>query len=118
MRAMAREQEKLLYQLQADFCQTLADPTRLEILYLLGERPRAVKDLVAATGQRQAKISQHLSVMCQRDIVRTERVGTAVLYSLADPHILEACHITRKLLLQRLAHQGSLANGIITTQTG
>jgi DNA-binding transcriptional ArsR family regulator len=112
---MEREQEKQLFQLQADLCQVLADPTRLEILYLLGERPKAVKDLVAATGQRQAKISQHLSVMRQRDIVRTERVGTIVLYSLANPRILEACHITRELLLERLMHQGSLASTIIIT---
>jgi ArsR family transcriptional regulator, virulence genes transcriptional regulator len=67
------------------------------------------KDLVEATGQRQAKISQHLTIMRQRGIVRTERQGTEIRYSLADPRILEACRITREVLLQQLMEQANLA---------
>lgn len=106
---MEREREQELFRLQALLCQTLADPTRLEILYLLSERPRAVKDLVEATGQRQAKISQHLALMRQRGIVRAERAGVGMHYSLADARIVEACRITRALLLDQLTRQGALA---------
>lgn len=106
---MEREQERRLYQLQAELCYVLADPTRLELLAWLSEGPRPVKDLIEATGQRQAKISQHLAVMRQRGILRAERNGTEMHYSVADPRILEACHITRAVLLQQLAAQGELA---------
>ncbi len=106
---MEREREEQLYRLQADLCQTLADSTRLKLLSLLGERPRAVKDLVEATGERQAKISQHLAIMRQRGIVRTQRIGTEIHYSLADARLLEACRITREVLLQLLTHQANLA---------
>ncbi len=106
---MEQEREEQLYRLQADLCQVLAEPTRLKLLTLLGERPRPVKDLVEATGQRQAEISQHLSIMRQRGIVCTERQGTEMHYSLADPRILEACRITREVLLQQLTQQASLA---------
>jgi ArsR family transcriptional regulator, virulence genes transcriptional regulator len=106
---MEQEREDQLYRLQAELCQALADPTRLKLLALLGERPRAVKDLVEATGERQAKISQHLAIMRQRGIVATQRAGTEVHYSLTDPRILEACHITREVLLQQLTRQASLA---------
>jgi ArsR family transcriptional regulator, virulence genes transcriptional regulator len=106
---MDQEREEQLYRLQADLCQALADPTRLKLLSLIGERPRAVKELVEATGERQAKISQHLAIMRQRGIVHTQRVGTEVHYSLADPRILVACHITREVLLQQLTRQASLA---------
>jgi ArsR family transcriptional regulator len=54
------------------------------------------------TGERQAKISQHLAIMRQR-------AGTEVHYSLADARILEACHITREILLEQLTRQASLA---------
>ena len=114
---MEQEQERQLYQLQAELCQVLADPTRLEILHLLGEQPRAVKELVSATGQRQAKISQHLSILRQRNIVRTERVGAEVRYSLAIPHILDACHITREILLQQLDQQRQLATQLLPAGT-
>ena len=113
---MDMEREEQLYRMQADLCQALADPTRLKLLNLLGERPRAVKDLVEATGERQAKISQHLAIMRQRGIVHTKRVGTEVHYSLADQRILEACHITREVLLQQLMQQGSLAVPLVTTK--
>src|SRR5215831_15344959 len=107
---MDQEREEQLYRLQADLCQALADPTRLKLLTLLGEKPRAVKDLVEATGERQAKISQHLAIMRQRGIVHTQRVGTEMHYSLADERILEACHITREILLEQLIRHASLAS--------
>jgi len=113
---MEREREEQLYQLQADLCRVLAEPTRLKLLSLLGERPRAVKDLVEATGERQAKISQHLTIMRQRGIVRTQRVGTEVHYRLADPRILEACRITREVLLQQLLQQASLAIPLVAVE--
>jgi ArsR family transcriptional regulator, virulence genes transcriptional regulator len=112
---MDQEREEQLYRLQADLCQALADPTRLKLLTLLGKRACAVKDLVEATGERQAKISQHLAIMRQRGIVQTQRVGTEVHYSLADPRILEACHITREVILQQLAQQASLAALLVAT---
>ena len=105
---MEREQEEQLFRLQAELCQALADPTRLKLLSLLGAGPLAVKELVSATGERQAKISQHLAIMRQRGIVRGERVGGEVRYSLNDPRVLEACHLTREVLFQRLARQASL----------
>ncbi len=113
---MDKDRERQLYRLQAELCQVLADPTRLELLSLLGEGPRAVKDLIEQTGQRQAKISQHLAVLRQRGIVRTQRIGTEVHYSLANPRILEACHITREVLLQQLTHQGALATQLVAAR--
>jgi ArsR family transcriptional regulator, virulence genes transcriptional regulator len=115
---MEREQEEQLYRLQADLCQVLAEPTRLKLLSLLGERSRAVKDLVEATGERQTKISQHLAIMRQRGIVRTQRVGTEVRYSLADPRILQACRITREVLLQQLRQQARLAAPLVEASGG
>jgi ArsR family transcriptional regulator, virulence genes transcriptional regulator len=111
---MDQEREEELYRLQADLCQALADPTRLKLLTLLGERPRAVKELVEATGERQAKISQHLAIMRQRGIVKTQRAGTAIHYSLADPRIQQACSITREILLQHLTRQANLAAPLVT----
>ena len=72
--------------------------------------------MVEETGQRQAKISQHLTVLRQRGIVEVERVGVEMHYSLADTRILDACKITREMLLDRLTRQGDLARQI--TQKG
>src|SRR5260370_7764839 len=105
---MEREREQQLYRMQAELCQTLADPTRLELLSLLGDGPKAVKDLVKLLGQRQAKVSQHLALLRQRRIVRAERVGNEVHYSLADARVLDACRITRAIFLHHFTHQRTL----------
>jgi DNA-binding transcriptional ArsR family regulator len=104
-----REAERQLYALQATLCQTLADPTRLELLHLLSSGPKPVKALVEATGQRQANISQHLALMRQRGIVHATRSGTEAHYALTDMRVLEACRLMRELLLDQLAARGALA---------
>jgi hypothetical protein len=38
-----------------------------------------------------------------------ERSGTEIRYSLETPRILDACHITREILLQRFEQQQRLA---------
>lgn len=43
----------------------LVEPTHLERVYLLEEHPRPAKELIEATGRRQAKISQHLALLRQ-----------------------------------------------------
>ncbi len=112
---MEREREEQLSRLQADLCQVLAEPTGLKLLSLLGERPRPVTELVEATGERQAKISQHLAIMRKLGIVRTERQGTEIHSPLTDLRSLEACCITREVLLQQLMQQGSLAVPLVAT---
>jgi ArsR family transcriptional regulator len=111
---MEYEREERLYQMQADLCRVLAEPTRLKLLSLLEEGSHTVKELVKATGERQSKISQHLTIMRKLGIVRAQRTGTEVHYRLADPRILEACHITREILLQQLIQQANLAAPPVT----
>lgn len=96
------ERERKLFALQAQVCQVLADPSRLELLHLLGAGERTVGELVTATGLRQANVSQHLALLRQRGIVVPRRDGTTVYYTLAYPEILEACAITRRILLRQL----------------
>jgi ArsR family transcriptional regulator, virulence genes transcriptional regulator len=47
--------------------------------------------------------------MRRRGIVCAERVGAQMHRCLADARILDACRITRELLLDQLTRQGALA---------
>lgn len=100
--------ERKLYKLQADLCQILTDPIRLELLHLIGMGERTVGELVEATGLRQANVSQHLAVLRQRAIVNTRRTGTTIHYTLAYPQILDACAIMRRILVQQLEERHDL----------
>jgi len=105
---MMDERERTLYALQAQLCQVLADPSRLELIHLIGTGERTVGELIATTGLRQANVSQHLALLRQRGIVATRREGTTVSYRLAYPEILEACALTRRILLRQLEAAGEL----------
>lgn len=70
-----------------DLLRALAAPVRIAIVLQLRESPRCVHDLVEALGVAQPLISQHLRVLKSAGVVRGERRGREVVYSLVDEHL-------------------------------
>lgn len=65
----------------------LADPSRRRILLGLRSGPRSVTALVGCTGLKQPNVSNHLARLRERGIVKAQRCGRQVYYSLADPFV-------------------------------
>lgn len=63
----------------------LAEPSRRALLENLRFGRKSVTELVQATQLKQPNVSNHLSKMRQQGIVRAERIGRQVYYSLAMP---------------------------------
>jgi ArsR family transcriptional regulator len=105
------------WEMQADICQTLANPKRLQILNLLKEGELSVGALAKTLGVAKANLSQHLGVMRQKGILATRREGTTIYYRLATPHIVEACKIMRQVLLEALAARRELSRRILGAET-
>ena len=101
-----------IFELQAEICQTLANPKRLQILSLLKKRELPVGEMVKAMNIAKANLSQHLSVMRQKGILVTRREGTMIYYRLARPKITEACAIMREVLMDSLEDQEKLSKSI------
>lgn len=110
------EEEARLWEMQADMCQTLANPKRLQVLNLLKDREMSVGAMVEALGVAKANLSQHLGVMRQKGILVTRREGTSIFYHLATPHIAEACKIMRLVLLEALTARGELSRSILLAE--
>jgi ArsR family transcriptional regulator, zinc-responsive transcriptional repressor len=70
-----------------DLLRALAAPVRIAIVLQLLEADRCVHDLVDALGVAQPLISQHLRVLKSAGVVRGERRGREVVYSLVDDHL-------------------------------
>ena len=64
--------------------QALADPLRLAVLQHLMAGPAAVSELMTATSAEQSRLSNHLAVLRNRNLVRTTRQGRQVVYELRD----------------------------------
>ena len=81
--------------LEPTFAEALADtmfalsaPSRIQILYLLLERPHDVSELVAALGMGQSAVSHQLRVLRDHSLVRVDREGSRRVYALADQHVV------------------------------
>lgn len=106
------ENKAMLFEMQANICQALANPKRLQVLDLLKARELSVGDMVKAMGIPKANLSQHLAVMRQKGIVSARREGTTVYYRLARPRITEACAIMREVLMDGFRDQERLARRV------
>lgn len=107
--------EHKLYELHARMCQVFTSPKRLEIINLLRDKELSVGQLAKLANIRQANLSQHLSILREKGIVKTRRAGVTIYYSLANPKIIKAFDIIREMLLERLAQTEKLSQDIRRT---
>lgn len=63
----------------------LSDETRLRIMVLLSEKELCVCQLMWALGLDQAKVSRHLTVLRNAELVNYRREGLWIYYSLTEP---------------------------------
>jgi DNA-binding transcriptional ArsR family regulator len=70
-----------------DLLRALASEHRLAIVQELSDGTRCVHELADVLGVSQSLVSQHLRVLRAAKVVRTERRGREVAYSLADDHV-------------------------------
>lgn len=67
----------------------MAHPLRFKILVLLGQTCEAsVQDIVDQVGTSQSNISQHLSILREKNIVTTRKDANKVYYRIGDPKFL------------------------------
>lgn len=65
-----------------DIFKACSDQTRLRILFLLSKRELCVCELVSILDMPQGKISRHLAILKNAELVSDRRDGTWIYYSL------------------------------------
>lgn len=90
------------YRLHADVCRVLTDPKRLMLLDTLRSGERTVGELAASIGVALPNASQHLAVLRSSGLVESRRVGTTVVYHLAEPAIADACDVIHGIVARRV----------------
>jgi len=100
--------EKKVYMMHAEMCKVFTSPVRLEILDMLRNGKKTVTELVQLIGVNQSNVSQHLQIMKDKGILRTEKKGNYVFYSIANPKISEAFGIMKEIMIDQLAESEQL----------
>lgn len=83
----------------------LAEPHRLRLLHTLLQGESSVTALVEATGLTQTNVSRHLQTLARGGFVERRKMGTQVLYRVADPSVFELCQLVCGRLEERLREQ-------------
>lgn len=97
-----------LHQAKAELFRTLGHPVRIRVLELLSDRDHAVHELLARLENEPSALSQQLGVLRRAGLVRQQRIGGEVVYSLSVPAIRELLAAARATLALVLADQAEL----------
>lgn len=73
----------------------MAHPIRLKILCVLGEEPVSVQDIVERVGTSQSNISQHLSILREKNILGSKKEANRVFYFIDDERVLKLIILMR-----------------------
>ena len=74
-----------------EFAKALADETRQKIMALCCCKQLSVNEIVEALDVTQPTVSHHLAILKRAGLVRTERRGKQVLYTLNQEDLADAC---------------------------
>jgi len=85
----------------AAFLKLLSNPTRLLVLCNLIESERCVGDLERDLDISQSALSQHLSKMRDEGIVKYEKQGQHVFYSISDSNVVDIINVLYKLFCKK-----------------
>ena len=72
---------------EAELFKVFGDSTRMRILFVLFEAEVCVCDLAEALSMTVSAISHQLKILKQSKLVKSEKKGRSVFYSLADEHV-------------------------------
>ena len=69
---------------------SLADPTRLKIIYLLKNGELCVCQILEAIDKTQSTISHHLNIMKKEGVLSARKEGKWIYYKLANENIIDS----------------------------
>jgi ArsR family transcriptional regulator len=75
----------------------LAHPLRLKVIAALQDKELSVQALVEAVGTTQSNVSQHLTIMRDKNILSSRRVANQVFYRVGDCKVLDLLTLTKKI---------------------
>lgn len=77
-----------MYEAMMTIFKMFGNASRLKIMTILSKQPCSVNDLTDILGMSQSAVSQHLHKLREANLVKFEKVGLNIFYSLMDDHVM------------------------------
>ena len=100
--------DPIIYELQAELCHSMSHPTRIQILHILFEGPKNVSEIADSTGLGQSTVSRHLAVLKRNHLVLAQRHGQEIIYTVANPKIIEVCNLMRGVISEQATERSKM----------
>ena len=79
----------------------MSHPLRLKILCVLGNNSISVQDIVEQVGTSQSNISQHLSILREKNILGFKKEANRVYYYIDDERMLQLIKMMRDVFCSK-----------------
>ncbi len=86
------------YEIHADFCKSIANSKRLMIIDMIGDKKITVGELAKNLDLTVSNISQHLKILKNYEVVKSEKIGHNVYYFLTDLRLVNLCRQMRGII--------------------
>ncbi|MBE2188808.1 MAG: winged helix-turn-helix transcriptional regulator [Candidatus Kapabacteria bacterium] len=100
--------DKKIFELHAEVCKALGHSLRIEVIDLLQDNELCFTDILENTGGLKSNLSQHLSVMTKKGILKMRREGQCNYYSLSSKKVAQACRLMREVLIDNLKKHSAI----------
>lgn len=84
----------------ADFYKALSDSTRIRIISALYENKLCVCDISSLLNMTKSAVSHQLQNLKEMNLIKGERNGKEIFYSLADRHVKEVFAVSLEHVLE------------------
>ena len=88
-----------LRKLTIEFLKVLADPVRLEILYLLEKTKFNSSEIQEELDRSQSTISKHLNMLVENDLIDFEKVDNIKYYRIANNDVFDLINSINTIVL-------------------
>ncbi len=97
-----------IYELHAEVCKALGHPLRIQVIDLLRDGELGFSEIIEITGVSKSSLSQQLSVMVSKGILKQRRDGLHAYFRLSSPKVAKACSLMREVLIESLKSRQKL----------
>jgi ArsR family transcriptional regulator len=79
-------------------CGIFSSPRRLEIIDILRDRELTVSEILDSMSISKTNLSQHLTLMKDRGILKSRREGQHIYYSVSNRKVIQAYELMSEVL--------------------
>jgi DNA-binding transcriptional ArsR family regulator len=100
--------DKNILQLESDFLKTLAQPTRLKILYFIKDGEKCACKIIPEMKEEQSNVSRHLALLREQGIVEARREGVSVYYKIKDMRVFSLLSLVDEIVKAQIKEKARL----------